>query len=138
MKRKKHRQHIHDKYGGRCAYCGCELEVKDMQIDHIISKYHHEYFKMDWDIDRMDNLNPSCRQCNFYKAESNIEQFRKKMTTLHERVMKPFIARLAIKYGIFEYKEWDGEFYFEKDYGSIQSKRQDNSNSQSFQNSCHR
>lgn len=108
------RKIIYDKYNGKCAYCGCDLDKGKWQVDHIISKYHHEYFKLDWDIDRMENLNPSCRQCNFYKGESNIEQFREKMTTLHERLMKPFIVRLAIKYGILEYKEWDNKFYFEK------------------------
>ena len=31
---KKIRQIVYDKYNGHCAYCGCELEYKDMQIDH--------------------------------------------------------------------------------------------------------
>lgn len=27
---KKLRQEIYDKYNGHCAYCGCEIELKDM------------------------------------------------------------------------------------------------------------
>lgn len=115
MKRKQLRQQVHDKYNGKCAYCGCELEKGKWQIDHIVSKYHHEVFEMDKSkLDDEENLNPSCRQCNFYKGEMDIEGFREKMRTLHERLMKPFINRLAVDYGIFEYKEWDNKFYFEK------------------------
>lgn len=115
MKRKKHRQRIHDKYGGRCAYCGCELKVKDMQIDHIHPK--RRVYDPEFDIselDKDDNLNPACRQCNYYKSDFLMEEFREQMQTLHERAMKPFIVRLAVKHGILEYKEWDGKFYFEK------------------------
>lgn len=40
MKRKKlsntERQKIYDKCKGHCAYCGCELEYRDMQVDHVI------------------------------------------------------------------------------------------------------
>ena len=29
------RQTVLDKTGGHCAYCGIELALKDMQIDHV-------------------------------------------------------------------------------------------------------
>lgn len=29
------RQKVYEKYDGHCAYCGCKLEYKDMQVDHI-------------------------------------------------------------------------------------------------------
>lgn len=35
------RKQIYDKYQGHCAYCGCELEYKDMQIDHITPIFHN-------------------------------------------------------------------------------------------------
>lgn len=31
------RQKVYEKHNGHCAYCGCELEYKDMQVDHIDS-----------------------------------------------------------------------------------------------------
>lgn len=115
MKRKQLRQRIHDKYNGKCAYCGCDIEIKDMQIDHIFPKRRVVYTDFEISkLDEEDNLNPACRECNYYKSDFLIEEFRKQMHTLHERVMKPFIARLSVKYEIFEYKEWDGKFYFEK------------------------
>ena len=36
---KSQRQHVYEKYNGHCAYCGCELDIKDMQVDHIKSDY---------------------------------------------------------------------------------------------------
>lgn len=32
---KQERMEIYNKYGGHCAYCGKEIEYKDMQVDHI-------------------------------------------------------------------------------------------------------
>ena len=36
------RQQVYDKYNGHCAYCGCELGIKDMQVDHLHSVYRAE------------------------------------------------------------------------------------------------
>ena len=36
---KKTREIVYNKYNGHCAYCGCEIEMKDMQVDHIVPKY---------------------------------------------------------------------------------------------------
>ena len=106
------REEVYKKCNGHCAYCGCELEYKDMQCDHIFSVYRAH--GMCDDINNIDNLLPSCRACNFYKNTLTIEQFRRDMKTLMERVKKPFIYRLAMKYGMVEEREWDGKFYFEK------------------------
>ena len=67
-KTKSKREIIWNKYDKRCAYCGCELKYKDMQVDHIQSKHHHNYYDLDKNKDRIENLNPSCRACNFYKG----------------------------------------------------------------------
>lgn len=32
------RQAVYAKYNGHCAYCGCEIDYKDMQVDHIKPK----------------------------------------------------------------------------------------------------
>lgn len=111
---KKIRQIVYDKCNGHCAYCGCELTMKDMQIDHAYSQYHAKYHNEEINND-IDNLMPSCRQCNFYKHESNIEGFRNKLNTiLQYSCKKDFVVRLAIKYGFLNVGNWDGRFYFEK------------------------
>jgi len=62
----------------------------------------------------LNNYNPSCRGCNFYKSTFTIEGFREQMTSLHERLLKIFIVKMAIRYGIISYKPFDGKFHFEK------------------------
>jgi len=106
--KKEIRLKVWNKYWKHCAYCGCELtELKDMQVDHI-------HPKANGGEDKLENYNPSCRQCNFYKGTFTIEGFRNQMQTLHKRLMKPFIVRLAIKYDILIYKPFDNKFFFEK------------------------
>lgn len=103
------RQTVYQKYGGRCAYCGCELEYKDMQVDHVQSVY--------WNNggNEIENLMPACRMCNFYKSTYDLEKFRGQLRMLTERLEKSFIYRLAKKYGIVEEHDRDIQFYFEKE-----------------------
>ncbi len=106
---------VYQKYGMRCGYCGKELKtIKDMQVDHIepqwkaLTKDQHEK------IHSFDNLMPTCRRCNHYKRTDNLEQFRNKIKTLHERVCSHYIGKVALDYGIVIIYPFDGIFYFEK------------------------
>lgn len=112
------RKTVYGKYGGRCAYCGCQIIYKDMQIDHIepIYKYETAYQtgNADW-LDDVKNLLPSCRMCNFYKSTMTIEQFRDRLQTVHDRLEKTFIYRLAKKYGLIVEKHEKITFLFERD-----------------------
>lgn len=107
MTRKQKRVAVHEKYGGKCAYCGKIITYKDMQVDHVLPKYQDG-------TDDMDNLNPSCRRCNHYKRASSLEGFRDTMATLHKRIAEPYINKVALDYGIMTIKEWDCKFYFER------------------------
>jgi len=115
---KKQRQEVYDKYHGHCAYCGCVLEYKDMQVDHIESRYKAEYRGEDVD-NSIENLNPSCRACNFYKGDKTIERFRKDITeSLLPNLKKNFNFRLAKKYGFVAENEADSvTFYYERQEG---------------------
>ena len=113
---KRQREAVFNKYGGRCAYCGCELTLRTMQVDHIKAVYTSslENDNVETQDDSFDNLNPSCRQCNFYKGTLDIEQFRKKiMTTLYDTCQNTFQAKLAKKLGMLTVKQFD-KFYFER------------------------
>lgn len=114
---KKIRVALYDKYNHRCAYCGCDLEYKDMQIDHIKSVYANTDFKRVMTNEEMysvDNLLPTCRQCNFYKSSMDLEVFRKRLSnTLMENLQKTFQYRLALKYGLIEEHITPIKFYFE-------------------------
>ena len=116
---KKTRELVLNKYGGKCAYCGCELTISTMQVDHIKSVYKSclENGYVYIQDDSFDNLNPSCRQCNFYKGTLDIEQFRNKIKTiLYETCQNTFQAKLAKKLGMMKVAQFD-KFYFEKNYG---------------------
>lgn len=102
------RQKVYDMYNGHCAYCGCELELKDMQIDHIIPKYLGG-------VDDIVNYRPSCRMCNFYKGTSSVESFRRNLTDMLMRnVRRPFQYRLALKYGLVKEDVKPIIFYYER------------------------
>lgn len=108
------RQRVYDMYNGHCAYCGCELKMQDMQVDHIDSVYRAEMQGRDVD-DSIANYMPSCRACNYYKHADTIEQFRSNLTDMLMRnVRRPFDYRLAIKYGLVVENIQPIKFYFEK------------------------
>jgi predicted restriction endonuclease len=100
------RQKVYEKYDGHCAYCGKPIEYKEMQVDHIQAHYLGG-------ADEMDNYNPACRMCNFYKGTMSIDRFREELRKLQERLKKVYIYRLALRYGLVEEKENKVVFYFE-------------------------
>lgn len=102
------RKKVFDKYNGHCAYCGCKLTLKDMQVDHITSKRNGG-------TDDISNLNPSCRLCNHYKRAEEFSTWRDWMLLdVLERLRKIYIFRVALAFGMIEIKGWDKRFYFEK------------------------
>lgn len=101
------RHTVYKKYGGRCAYCGNDIEYDAMQVDHLYSVYRGG-------TNDIGNLMPSCRMCNFYKNTYTLEEFRRQLGLLKGRLEKDFTYRLALKYGLIEEKEVDIHFYFEE------------------------
>lgn len=110
---KKTRVQVYQKYNGHCAYCGCEMEYKDMQVDHIEAVYRATYNKEDVSYD-IDNQNPACRACNFYKSTSTIENFRQNIEeSLVRNLRKNFNYKMLIKYGLIKEDIKPVKFYFE-------------------------
>ena len=102
------RKAVWQKYGGRCAYCGCEITINEMQVDHVKPKRIGG-------SDDMDNLKPSCRLCNHYKRAMSLEEFRTwALGELVGRLRKIYIVRVAEKYGMITINNYDKKFYFEK------------------------
>lgn len=111
------REQVYRKYNGHCAYCGCELEMKDMQVDHIQPKFRNNEMWHQHEIgsDDISNLNPSCRMCNYYKRMNDLETFRDNLSDMLMRnVRRPFDYRLALKYGLVKEDVQRVKFYFEK------------------------
>jgi 5-methylcytosine-specific restriction endonuclease McrA len=113
--KKEDRIKVYEKFNGKCAYCGRDIEFKEMQVDHYYPQCNTGYAKtFGIDINSFDNLMPSCRRCNHYKRAELPEHFRTQMKTLHKRLMKIYIVKVAIDYGIIELKPFNGVFYFER------------------------
>lgn len=115
---KRVRLEVYEKCNHRCAYCGCELEYKDMQVDHIKSIYSNMDYKQtmtEQEMYSIENLLPACRQCNFYKSVFTLEVFRERLqTNMIKNLRKNFGYRLAVKYGLVEEKMKPITFYFER------------------------
>src|SRR5438067_254264 len=77
------RECVFNKYGGRCAYCGCKIQWSTFTVDHIYCK--NDYKKNGFlipngmSLSDMDNLNPSCASCNSYKCYFSLEEFRENL-----------------------------------------------------------
>lgn len=105
---KEDRQKIYDSTGGRCAYCGENITINEMQVDHVFPIYRGG-------ADDIENMLPTCRACNFYKSTMSLEDFRNQVQTLPERLEKLFIYRLAKKHGLInETHKRPVQFWFEQ------------------------
>lgn len=113
---KAERQAVYDKCNGHCAYCGCELDLKDMQVDHVIPWDLREAYKaVGKDIDTMPNYLPACRSCNYYKDCMPVERFRANIEKFPERLMRDSVTyKNAVRFGLVEPKPHKVVFYFEK------------------------
>lgn len=105
---KETRQLVYNKCNGHCAYCGCELEYKDMQVDHVLAVGRGG-------SNDIDNLLPACRQCNYDKHKKTIEGFRKRISKeLYKSLERVFVYRLAKKYKLVKEEPRVVKFYFEQ------------------------
>lgn len=108
---KKIREQVYNKYGGHCAYCGRQIEYKDMQIDHFIPQRR-------WSAERsndISNLMPSCRSCNHYKRANSLETFRRYIFEVPKKLRENnYIYKIGLIYGNVIENEHSIKFYFEE------------------------
>lgn len=108
---KKTRHVVYEKYGRHCAYCGREIEYKDMQVDHLkpLGAYNAE----NRGTDDIENLMPSCRMCNHYKRANTLEAFRKMIEEIPRKLRRNYIYKVGVAYGNVIEKEKPIMFYYE-------------------------
>lgn len=114
------RQIVYQKCNGRCAYCGVEIDIKQMQVDHIQPHWHtiteqeSKKYKITKGSHDIENLNPSCSRCNKWKSTYDLEQFRKVIETSLMRLNRDTPNfRLARDYGLLKETPKEIKFYFE-------------------------
>ena len=105
---KEQRMEVYNKFDGHCAYCGREIEYKDMQVDHM------KPLRLGG-ADDMSNYMPACRLCNHYKRGNSLEGFRELIETIPGKLMRDsYICRVASAYNRIMFRYHPLEFYFEK------------------------
>ena len=126
--KKEIREEIYNKYNGRCAYCGNEISIKEMQIDHVIPQRNFEMYIKNkykipeflkhltiYDLNNNDNLLPACRVCNGWKSAYHLELFRSEIEEQTKRLnSRSANYRMAKKYGLIEEIKNPVVFYFEQ------------------------
>lgn len=122
------RKKVFDKFNGKCAYCGKDLDFNNFQIDHLVPVY---YFRITGKIEEsnnFDNLVPTFPIINNYKRHLLLEDFRKRLMNLSRKLKKlpknpktqkslkykEYLLNIASLFDINENKPFDGLFYFEK------------------------
>ena len=110
------REAVFAKTGGRCAYCGTELTLRTMQVDHIIPVEFYDAYKcMGQDLNAMDNLFPACRSCNNYKHTLTLEKFRAAIEHTPDVLARDSVTyRNAVRFGLVTPTPGPVTFYFER------------------------
>ena len=109
--KKEERLKVYSKYNGHCAYCGKELEYKDMQVDHLIPLEGWS----EHGTDDFENLMPSCRRCNHYKRANSLEGWRKMIEEIPQKLERDsYIYRVALDYELIKPEPHKVIFYFEQ------------------------
>ena len=122
---KKDRQIVFDKYKGKCAYCGCELQ-KGWHVDHIeptVRDFIYNKSKQRLETngicrnpenENLQNYNPSCPSCNIQKNSYTLEQFRENIKEFVNSLNQYSTQyKFAKKYGLIQETEIEVKFYFE-------------------------
>ncbi len=133
---RKQRERLRMKFGGRCAYCGCELPEKGWHADHVQAvlrksercmkaaekgifrlKSTGDVFRPEADCP--ENIFPSCAPCNLLKTTYSLEMFRKQISLQVERGRRSSVNfRTAERFGqisvvnkpvVFWFEQYEGE-----------------------------
>ena len=83
----KKRERIFHMLDGRCFYCGCKLDIKNFHLDYFKAKVKGG--------NRENNLVPACPDCNLFKSDLDIEEFRSKIASLP---VSSYNGRMVKKY----------------------------------------
>ena len=113
---KKTRVAVYEKYDGHCAYCGKEIEYKDMQLDHMIPRQRERFKKYtEEEIECFENYMPSCRRCNHYKRAHSLETFRQMIEEIPNKLFRDnYIYKVGLDYGLVSAHKQKVTFYFEQ------------------------
>lgn len=121
---KRQREALRAKFGGRCAYCGCELDK--MHADHmepVVRLFTDPWSRPLPAAERslknpernvVANMMPSCAPCNLHKGGYSLEQWRVYIQRSAEIVRKQTSTfRAGERFGVISVSDAPVVFYFE-------------------------
>lgn len=118
------RQEVYNKCDGHCAYCGKDITLKQMQVDHKEPLFRNstneelQWYKRTRGTNEMDNLLPSCARCNRWKSTYTIEEFRKEISLQIQRLNNySSNYRMVKDYNLIQETNNTVVFYYEKGVG---------------------
>lgn len=99
---------VFNKFEGRCAYCGNQITIDNMTVDHKVprSKGGSVCLK---------NCLPSCKRCNELKADGTIGEMRSKIENLNKTIKKNKEYQMLKKYGLISILDEPVLFLYEKE-----------------------
>ncbi len=137
---KKQREELKKKFGGRCAYCGCELPEKGWHADHVeavirdfemisapawsrsshVARQTGKVFRPE--NDTIENLFPACAPCNLFKATYSVEGFRKEISAQADRARAYSVNfRTAERFGLIQITSVPVVFWFERYQSKVEA-----------------
>jgi len=122
---KTQREQVRMKFGGKCAYCGCDLpqrwhadhvEAVERKLEYVRGKGFvatGEMYKPQ--NDTIENMMPSCPPCNISKHALSLDEWRGWLSG-HVKSLNSYhpIYRLAKAYGLVQETGATVVFYFER------------------------
>lgn len=117
---KAQRIRVWNKYDNKCAYCGKDIELNKMQIDHKNPIFRGstdaelEHMNITRGLDNESNYMPSCSRCNKWKSTYTLENFRKEINMQIIRLKKISNYNMATDFNLVYESNKPVIFYFEK------------------------
>lgn len=123
---KRQKDDLRAKFGGRCAYCGCELD-KGMHADHLepvvrlntdpwgrrLPAAECKLLKPERNV--VSNMMPACKGCNLHKGGYPLEHWRALLQRSGEIVAaQTSTFRAGVRMGVITVSDAPVVFYFER------------------------
>lgn len=109
---KAERRAIWEDAGGRCQYCGCEVRLASMEVDHVVPY-------ICGGKDERSNMVCACHACNNYKHTYGVNGMRDQIERLPDKLMSDTTFKLAVRYGLVTITKKPVVFEFERRHGRV-------------------
>lgn len=113
------RKAVYNKFGGYCAYCGCDLKNTIFHVDHLVPKRRKASIEerkiLPTGTDDFSNLMPACDSCNSCKSDLTLEEFRYRVSDRIFRLNEYSSEyQIAKRFGLITENNIHIQFHFEK------------------------